>query len=328
MAIKKKEPKKDKKSRQFEYIYKVLGEFNKALLVKIDNISADQIHLTRRDLRLEGSKMLMGKNTLIRKCIADRMREPEERDKNFEEKKANWFSIDHWQTLIDNLHGNVAIIFTNGDLGQVKETMEKYQREAPARAGQIAQCDVWIKAGSTGLDPKQTSFFQQLNIGTKIVKSVIEIVSDTKILNKGENVEPSHQVLLEKLHIKPFSYRLQAQSVLDNGKVFDAKVLEIKPEDILRRYVSVLNNVAAVSLEVGYPTLVSARQSIINSFKNLVAVSYESEYSFPLAEKLKNAAAAAPVAAVGGAQVASASAVPVEEKAEEVIKPFGFGDED
>jgi large subunit ribosomal protein LP0 len=44
---------------------------------------------------------------------------------------------------------------------------------------------VWVKAGPTGLDPKQTSFFQQLNIQTKIVKTQIEIVADKKVITSG-----------------------------------------------------------------------------------------------------------------------------------------------
>lgn len=136
--------------------------------------------------------MLMGKNTLIRKAIDARMREPVETDRRYEEKKAAWTNADYWEPLQEKLRGNLAIIFTNGDLSEVKDIMERHQREAPARAGQVAQCDVWIQPGSTGLDPKQTSFFQQLNISTKIVKSVIEIVSATKIINKGDMVEPSH----------------------------------------------------------------------------------------------------------------------------------------
>jgi len=208
MAIKKKEPKKEKKNKFFEKIYDILGLYKKALLVNVQNISADQIHLTRKGLREQGAIVLMGKNTLIRKVIEARMREPVESDRNFSDKKKNWTNVDHWEPLLKNLKGSVAIIFTNGDLGACKDIMEQFQREAPARAGMVAQCDVWVKSGSTGLDPKQTSFFQQLNISTKIVKSVIEIVSDTKVISKGDLVEPSHQVLLEKLHIRPFSYKL------------------------------------------------------------------------------------------------------------------------
>jgi large subunit ribosomal protein LP0 len=325
MVSKRKETKKEGKAKKFEAIYDILGQYTKALLVQINNISADQIHQTRRELRAVGSLMLMGKNTLIKKVIESRIREPMEGDRRVDEKKSTWFNVDYWATLKDELNGNVAIIFTNGDFSTIKSIYEQHQREAPARAGQIAQCDVFIKPGSTGLDPKQTAFFQQLNIPTKIVKSMIEIVSETKVVGKGDIVEPSHQVLLEKLHIKPFSYKLQAVSVIDHGKIFSAKVLDISTKDILARYAGVLNNVAAVGLQIGYPTLVSVRQSIMNSFKNLVAVTFETEVTFPQAEKFKSAASAAPVAA---APVAAPVAAPKVEVVEEVIKPFGFGDDD
>ena len=58
-------------------------------------------------------------------------------------------------------------------------------RGAPAKVGAIAPGEVWVKPGPTGLDPKQTSFFQQLQIQTKIVKTQIEIVSEKKIITGG-----------------------------------------------------------------------------------------------------------------------------------------------
>jgi len=47
-------------------------------------------------------------------------------------------------------------------LSDIKEIIDAEKREAPAKPGAIAPDDVWIKAGPTGLDPKQTGFFQSL----------------------------------------------------------------------------------------------------------------------------------------------------------------------
>jgi len=91
---------------------------------------------------------------------------------------------------------------------------------------------VWIREGSTGLDPKQTSFFQQLNIQTKIVKTQIEIVADKKIITKGLKIESSMCALLDKLKIRPFSYKMHVKSVYDAGQIFDAKILDISSADI------------------------------------------------------------------------------------------------
>ena len=47
---------------------------------------------------------------------------------------------------------------------------------APARAGAIAPVDVTIPAQVTSLGPEKTSFFQALQIPTKITRGTIEII--------------------------------------------------------------------------------------------------------------------------------------------------------
>lgn len=59
-----------------------------------------------------------------------------------------------------------------------------------------------LPSGPTGMDPSQTAFFQALNIGTKIVKGQIELVSEFPILKAGDKVSPSTAVLLGKLGIR------------------------------------------------------------------------------------------------------------------------------
>lgn len=78
----------------------------------------------------------------------------------------------------------------------------------------VAPCSVSIPAGSTGMDPSQTSFFQTLNIATKINKGSIEILNDVVVVTKGEKVGPSQAVLLGKLGIRPFTYGLEIMQVI------------------------------------------------------------------------------------------------------------------
>ena len=85
------------------------------------------------------------------------------------------------------------------------------------------------------------------------------------------------------------------------------------------KYAKALNHVAAIGLESGVPNFASARHSIMNAFKNLAGVSFETGYSFAQAEALKNAAAAAPAA--GGAP---AEAAPQEEEAPKEEDAGGF----
>ena len=63
-----------------------------------------------------------------------------------------------------------------------------------------------------------------MNVPTKIVKGMIEITSDVKLVTKDEKVSLSAQTLLAKMGIKPFEYGMLINHVYQDGAVFDAAV--------------------------------------------------------------------------------------------------------
>nr|XP_025692537.1 60S acidic ribosomal protein P0-like [Arachis hypogaea] len=79
---------------------------------------------------------------------------------------------------------------------------------ALVRVGLVAPIDVVVLPDNTGLDPSQTSFFQVLNIPTKINKGTVEIITRVELIKKGDKVGSSEAALLSKLSIRPFSYGL------------------------------------------------------------------------------------------------------------------------
>lgn len=317
----KKNEKKIKKEEFFNRVYNIFDKYTRALLVECNNISAKQIHDCRKELRENNSLMLMGKNTLIKAALQKRISEPVETEPDYEERKATWTPLPQMEPLVKLLKGNLGIIFTNHDLTDIKDIIERHAREAPARVGSLAQCDVWIRAGPTGLDPKQTGFFQNLQIPTKIVKTQIEISADKQIIVEGEKVGSNEAALLQKLNINPFSYKLKVAHVFDNGNVYGPGVLDITPETIIESYKRVISNVACLSLETGIPTKASAPHTVMRVFKNLLAVTFETDYTFAQAEAIKNAAAAAPVAAEAAAEEVQEEEEPQEEPADD----FGGG---
>jgi large subunit ribosomal protein LP0 len=328
----KKTEKRLKKEDYWKKLWALTDEYKKAVLVDVDNVSSQQLNKIRQKLRPIGAKMLMGKNTLMKASLASKMRKPEETDEDFDERKDTWKDCSELENIVKLLKGNTGIIFSNGDLSEVKKILDDESREAPAKVGAIAPIEVWIKAGSTGLDPKQTSFFQQLNIQTKIVKTQIEIIADKKIITAGIKIEATHAALLDKLKIRPFSYKMHVKKVYDNGQVFGPEILDISTSDILKRFQSSITNMASISLASGYVTKPAIPHIIMNSFKNLAAVTFDSDYSFKQADKMKEAAKnsvqAAPTAA--SAEPAKAAAkVEEKPKEEELEVDMGglFGDD-
>ena len=183
-----------------------------------------------------------------------------------------------------------------------------------------------------GMGPEKTSFFQALSIPTKITKGTIEIVSDVDLITAGEKVGMSESTLLNMLKISPFTYGLIVQKVYDSGSVFDPAILDITDEDLKKTFMAGVCNVAAVCLEIGYPTVASVAHSVVNGMKNLLAVAAVTDITFKEAEMIKEFladpskfAAAAPAAgAAAAAPAAAAAAAPVEEEEEE-DDDMGFG---
>merc|ERR1711920_400933 len=169
-----------------------------------------------------------------------------------------------------------------------------------------------LPAGPTGMDPSQTSFFQALNIGTKIVKGQIELVSEFPILKIGDKVSPSAAVLLNKLSIKPFEYGMEVQQVYQDGTVFDAAVLDIKEEVLIQKFMAGIANMAAFSREVGIPTEAGLPHAFGNAFKNVASLVADIDFTFKEVEEVKKFledpdayAAANPVSAAPAAGGAS-----------------------
>jgi large subunit ribosomal protein LP0 len=289
----------------------LLDEYDRCFIVHADNVGSKQFMDIRRGLR-PNSAILMGKNTLMKRCI-----------RLYNERTGS----DQWAPLLDALVGNVGLVFTKGDLCEIRDEITKYIVGAPARVGLVAPCAVSVPAGGTGLDPSQTSFFQALNIPTKINKGTVEIVSDVNLITQGEKVGASEATLLAKLGIKPFSYGLIVLQVFESGALYDPKVLDIKDEDLLSQVSSAIAQVAAVSLELHYPTLASVPHSIINGYKNVLAVAVETDYSFELADKVKAFLADPSAFAVTAAPEASSDA-PKEESKKEAAKEESEEEED
>jgi len=259
--------------------------------------------------------VLMGKNTMMRKAIRGHL----EKNPDLER-------------LLPFIKMNVGFVFTKEDLIEVRDMLLANKVRAPAKAGALAPLDVVVPAQNTGMGPEKTSFFQALQIPTKITKGTIEITSDVHLITAGDKVGMSEATLLNMLKISPFTYGLVVQKVYDSGSVFDPEILDITDDDLKAKFMAGVANVAALSLAMSYPTIASVPHSVVNGMKNLLAVAAVTDITFKEAEMLKEfladpskfAAAAAPAAAAAAPAAAAAAKAP-EPESEEEDDDMGFG---
>jgi large subunit ribosomal protein LP0 len=276
-----------------------LDEYPKVFVVGADNVGSRQMQKIRLSLRGH-AVIMMGKNTMMRKTIRGQMT----RNTNLEK-------------LLPHVYENVGFVFTKEDLSSIREKILDNKVAAPARAGAIAPVDVSIPAQVTNLGPEKTSFFQALQIPTKITRGTIEIINDVHLIKIGEKVGASEAALLNMLNISPFSYGLIIRQVYDSGSCFEPAILDIKPADLRAKFVQGVQRLAAFSLGINYPNQASAPHLILGGFKRLLALAADTDVEFEQAKTLKeylkdpskfaavSAPASAPAAAAGGAKAAA-----------------------
>merc|ERR1719513_394912 len=214
--------------------------------------------------------VLMGKNTMMRKAIRGHLE-----------------SNPGLEKLLPIIKNNVGFVFTKEDLSEIRQVLLDHKVQAPARAGAVAPLDVKVPAQTTTLGPEKTSFFQALSIPTKITKGTIEILNEVNLIKAGEKVGQSESTLLNMLNISPFTYGLIVENGYDSGTIFSPAVLDITDDDIKASFMSGVRNVAALSLAINFPTAASAPHSIVNGFKNLLAIAVETDINFAEAEQTK-----------------------------------------
>jgi len=310
-------PREDKstwKANYFTKLAELLDEYPKCFIVGADNVGSKQMQEIRIALRGKAI-VLMGKNTMMRKAIRGHL----EKNPDLER-------------LLPFIKMNVGFVFTKEDLIEVRDMLLANKVRAPAKAGALAPLDVVVPAQNTGMGPEKTSFFQALQIPTKITKGTIEITSDVHLITAGDKVGMSEATLLNMLKISPFTYGLVVQKVYDSGSVFDPEILDITDDDLKAKFMSGVAQVAALSLAISYPTIASVPHSVVNGMKNLLAVAAVTDITFKEAEMLKEfladpskfAAAAAPAAAAAAPAAAAAAKAP-EPESEEEDDDMGFG---
>jgi len=136
------------------------------------------------------------------------------------------------------------------------------------------------------MEPTKTSFFQALNIPTRITKGAVEITADFQILVPGQKVGNSEAALLQLLSMKPFSYGLSVTQIYDDGVVYSSSVLDTSAQDMMKVLEQGITNVASLSLGANYATEASIPSLLTNAFKDLLAVSVATGVGFKESEQV------------------------------------------
>lgn len=229
-------PEKDIPQKKIQLVEELSNLINKKktiLLTSIKNIPASQFQIMSKQLR-ETAIIKVPKKNLILRAI--------DNSKNEDLKK-----------IKDQIHDNVAIIFSDLDCFDLALELIENKTPAKAKPGQEAPKDIEISAGPTDLIPGPAiSEFGNLGIPIQIEKGKIVIKKSKVIVKKGELISKNVAEILNKLDVRPFSVGFTPLAAFDTEKKKFYGEIKIDKEKTIENLKNAFSKGLAFAVEVKY----------------------------------------------------------------------------
>ena len=151
--------------------------------------------------------------------------------------------------------GMPAMIFTKDNPFKLYKILQKSKSSAPAKAGQAAPNDIYVKAGKTAFAPGPIiGELGQLGIKAGIEDGKVAIKEDKLVVKDGGVINAKTAEILARLGIEPMEVGLNLRGLLEGGVIFDKKVLAVDDEvyksNIQIAYTETMN----LAIKLGYVT--------------------------------------------------------------------------
>jgi len=159
------------------------------------------------------------------------------------------------EKLKEFLEGPNLFVLTDLSAFKLSMLFDQNRIMLPAKVGDVAQTDIVVHKGNTGLPPGPIiSDFSDLGIPTKIESGNIMITKDTTMVKAGETISEKAASLLGKLGIKPIEAKLRIKAAYEDGVVYPSDLLAVDLEGFRRDLEAAAQAAYNLTLNAGIPT--------------------------------------------------------------------------
>lgn len=188
-------------------------------IATLDKLPASIVSILRKKLK-GSSEVRVAKTRVVQKAFA--------------ESKVNTSKID---SLVAK---SILIIFSKKNPFELFSFVKKNKGSAAAKENDIADSDILVQAGDTGLPPGPAlSTLKAAGLEVKVAGPTISISKDKVVAKKGEAIKKEVAEVLGKLNIKPMKIGMKIIGVLDKNEnmFYDASVLDVDEEELFSKLV-------------------------------------------------------------------------------------------
>jgi len=240
------------KQDEVDELVEFISQYQSVGIVGVEGIPSKQLQAMRRDLH--GSAAIrMSRNTLVTRAL-DEVNEGVEQ-------------------LTEHVAGQVALVGTNDNPFGLFKQLEASKTPAPINAGEVAPNEIVIPEGDTGVDPGPfVGELQQIGADARIQEGSIQVLSDSVVLDEGEEVDQQLASVLSELGIEPKEVGLDLKSVYSEGVLFSPDELEIDVDDYYADIQAAASGAQNLSINAEYPTAQTAGSLIAKATGNAKSV--------------------------------------------------------
>lgn len=180
-------------------VKRIIGEIKNSktlMIVSIKSLPSPQFQSIKKELR-EHAKIEVAKKNILKRAIEELKKE----------------SI---LPLVKKIQDNCAFVISDLEGFELAGLLSKNKNPVFAKAGQVANEDIEVKAGPTSLTPGPAiSELGVLGIQIAVEEGKISIKQPKVVVKKEEKISTSVASLLQKLDIKPFTIGLEPIALYD-----------------------------------------------------------------------------------------------------------------
>ncbi len=275
-----------------EIVKDLVSRFEKSKVVGLANIHgipAPQFQGIRKNLAGHAS-ITVAKNNLIKLAL----KEAAAKRKGLE-------------ALAADLDGQTAVITADVNPFKLFKELEKTKTPSPARGGERAPEDIWVREGDTPFKPGPiVGELQKAGLPAAIERGKVIIKKDKLVVKAGDKIPRDVAQVLARLEIFPLIVGLDLMGAYEDGMVYHRDALAVDDVVVRGQIAQAGMGALALAIEIEYATKETVPLMLAKAAQQALTLSIESE--FPTKESIKFLLAKAQAQAnVLSAQVPAAS---------------------
>ncbi len=206
-------------------------------IVKVGGIPGPQIQKMRRELQGKAT-LLVAKNNLLELAL----KEAAGKKKGVDE-------------LVENFDGQVAIVATDVNPFKLFKDMEATMTKAPAKGGELAPDEIYIKAGDTPFKPGPVvGDLQKAGIPAAIEQGKVVIKKDKVLVKEGEPIPVDVAKMLTRLEIFPLTVGMELSAAYEDGTIFGKDVLKVDEIEFMANLNFAISGTFNLATFIGHAT--------------------------------------------------------------------------